>query len=101
MITNAMSPGRTVANRNDAKPVATEIERLALQLRIDVNLLSYEIRWALGEERINRVTPSYERFREWSRHREGLYDFWRFANIQLGAEISQDEILDIWACIAL
>jgi hypothetical protein len=65
-------------------PVDTGIRTLALQLRLDLGLLFQEIKWALGEERINRVTPTYDQFRIWSRERDGLNLFWEFANLQLG-----------------
>ena len=80
-------------------PVGREVEILASQLRLDLNLLLHEMKWALGEERINRVTPKEEQFREWSRQRDGLYEFWRFANEILGVTIEQDDIQDIWNCI--
>jgi hypothetical protein len=78
-----------------------EIKRLALQLRLDWAILFQEIEWALGEERINRVTPTYEQFRLWSREKDGLNRFWAFANLQLGNELSPDEVHDIWDCIDL
>src|SRR5258705_2685966 len=80
-------------------PVGLEVEILVSQLGLDLNLLLHEIKWALGEERINRVTPKDEQFRKWSRQREGLNEFWKFANEKLGAVIDQDEIRDIWNCI--
>ncbi len=76
-----------------------EVEILVSQLGLDFNILLHEIKWALGEQRINRVTPNYEQFREWSRQREGLYEFWKFANKTLSVEIDSDEIQDIWNCI--
>ncbi len=71
------------------------------QLGLDINLLMHEIKWALGEERINRLTPGYDQFREWTRQRDGLYQFWGFANRKLGVELRQDEVEDIWDCIHL
>ena len=65
-------------------PVDTGIRTLALQLRLDLGLLFQETKWALGEERINHVTPTYDQFRIWSRERDGLNLFWEFANLQLG-----------------
>jgi hypothetical protein len=82
-------------------PASREIERLASQLQLDTSLLVHEIQWALGEERINRVTPSYSEFRKWCRQRDGLYTFWEFANTKLNAELSPDEVRDIWDCIDL
>ena len=61
----------------------------------------HEIQWALGEERINRVTPTYDLFRKWDRQRDGLYEFWRFANSRLDASLSQEEVRDIWECVDL
>lgn len=78
-----------------------EIERIAQQLGLDITLLRNEILWSLGEVRINQVTPTYQQFREWSRQRDGPLKFWAFANSKLGAEVTQDEILDIWNCIDL
>lgn len=78
-----------------------EIERLAGQLHLDVTLVFKEIQWALGEERINRVTPSAEVFREWCRSQTGLMQCWKHTQITLQAEVSQEEIADIWACIDL
>ena len=40
--------------------VLDEISALARQLRLDTSLVYKEIYWALGEERINRVTPTDE-----------------------------------------
>ena len=37
-----------------------DISAIAQQLRRDTSLLYKEIYWALGEERINRVTPTME-----------------------------------------
>ena len=79
--------------------VGLEVEVLVSQLGLDFNLLLHEIKWALGEERINRVTPKDEQFRKWSRQRDGLNEFWKFANERLRAVIDQDEIRDIWNCI--
>src|ERR1700688_1376264 len=87
--------------RNQPIIVDTEIRSLALQLRLDVGLLFQEIKWALGEERINRVTPTYDQFRIWSRERDGLNCFWEFANLQIGTQLSPDEVHDIWNCIEL
>jgi hypothetical protein len=78
-----------------------EIDRIAQQLGLDSTILRNEILWSLGELRIDRVTPTYEQFREWYRQREGLRNFWAFANSKLEAELTQDEILDIWNCIDL
>jgi 5-methylcytosine-specific restriction endonuclease McrA len=81
--------------------VTKEIEEIAEQLGLDITLLRNEILWALGEERINRATPTYEQFRKWCRQRDGLRKFWAFANSRLEAKVAQDEILDIWHCIDL
>jgi len=78
-----------------------EIERIARQLGLDITLLRKEILWSLGEVRINHVTPTYEQFREWSRQKDGPRKFWVFAESQLKAEVTQDEILDIWKCLDL
>ncbi|MGH9771849.1 MAG: HNH endonuclease [Candidatus Acidiferrales bacterium] len=74
---------------------------LAAQLNLDTSLLLSEIFWALGEERINRVTPSHSQFREWGRQADGLLLFWKFANSALGICLEQEEVHDIWACISL
>ncbi len=89
------------AMNNQPKPVDAEIRSLALQLRLDIGLLLQEIKWALGEERINRVTPPYDQFRKWSRERDGLNSFWHFANTQIGSQLSPDEVHDMWTCIEL
>lgn len=78
-----------------------EISALARQLRLNTSLVYKEIYWALGGERINRVTPTDEQFREWKRSSDGLTRFWSFANGKLGSELSQDEAHDIWECIDL
>jgi hypothetical protein len=81
--------------------ILDEISILAQQLRLDTSLVYKEIYWALGEERINRVTPTEEQFIEWKRNADGLTRFWSFANGRLGSELSQDDIHDIWQCIDL
>jgi hypothetical protein len=78
-----------------------EIERIAQQLGLDITLLRKEILWSLGEVRINQVTPTYQQFREWNRRNDGPRKFWAFADSKLDAEVTQDEILDIWNCIDL
>jgi HNH endonuclease len=78
-----------------------EVEALASQLGMDMSLLLHEIRWALGEQRINRVTPSRDQFWEWSRERDGLTKFWCFANAELGVTLLPEEVSDLWECIAL
>lgn len=78
-----------------------EVEYLVHQLGLDLKLIFHEIQWSLGEERINRVTPSYEKFREWERKRDGLHQFWHFANSKLNTTLSQEEIVDIWNCVDL
>jgi len=75
---------------NVSLPIDAEIRALALQLHLDLGLLFQEIKWALGEERINRATPTYDQFREWSRERDGLNRFWEFANLQIGTELLPD-----------
>jgi len=77
------------------------ISQLAEQLRLDTSLLYQEIYWALGEERINRVTPNQQQFRDWKRSKDGLMQFWAFANARLGCELEQDEVHDVWDCIDL
>lgn len=84
-----------------SKLLSAEIQRLALQLGLDLNLLFHEVQWALGEERINRVTPSYEQFRNLTRKKEGLRKFWQFANTRLDQVLEADEVQDIWECIDL
>ncbi len=87
----------------DAKSVSTldQISGLAAQLKLDTSLLFNEIFWALGEERINRVTPSVSQFKEWRRQPDGLLQFWHFANSTLATNLEQDEVHDIWMCIDL
>ena len=76
-----------------------DISTLAQQLRLDTALLYKEILWALGEERINRLTPPPVQFREWKRNSDGLMQFWSFANERLGCTLSQEEAHDVWECI--
>lgn len=76
-----------------------DISALAQQLGLDTSLLYREILWALGEERINRVTPTEAQFREWRRNNDGLMQFWSFANQLLGCTIDQEDAKDIWECI--
>jgi hypothetical protein len=78
-----------------------QIAVLAAQLKLDTSMLFNEIFWALGEVRINRVTPEAAQFREWSRQADGLLQFWRFADSTLGTHLEQDEAHDIWNCINL
>ena len=85
-------------NNNLAK---SEVTRLSQQLGLDLDLLFHEVYWALGEERINRVTPTYVQFRKWARQRDGLSRFWNFANRKLGVDLSADEAQDIWEWIDL
>ena len=80
---------------------SAEVVQLARQLSLDLDLLFHEIYWALGEERINRVTPTYDRFRDWARQSDGLSQFWEFANTTLRTILSPDEVEDIWRCIDL
>lgn len=79
----------------------SEVSLLATQLGLDLDLLVHEIQWALGEERINRVTPTYEQFREWDRQKDGLHQFWIYANEKLFSELTADEVTDSWKCIDL
>jgi hypothetical protein len=81
--------------------VIEEISALARQLNLDTSLVYREIYWALGEERINRLTPTEEQFKDWKRSSDGLMRFWSFANGKLGSELSQDEAHDVWECIDL
>src|ERR1039457_1625111 len=91
--------GKMRSHPNKALDLANaEVVHLARQLGIDLTLLFHEIYWALGEERINRVTPTYDRFREWARQRDGLSQFWEFANTTLSVALSPDEVEDIWQC---
>ncbi|MGC2661126.1 MAG: HNH endonuclease signature motif containing protein [Bryobacteraceae bacterium] len=81
--------------------LSDDIFALAQQLRLDTGLLYKEILWALGEERINRVTPTQVQFREWKRNNDGLMLFWSYANERLGCMLSQEDAHDIWQCIDL
>jgi hypothetical protein len=78
-----------------------DIAALSQQLRLDTSLLYREVYWALGEERINRVTPTEEQFRDWKRNNDGLMKFWSYANERLGCTLAQDDARDIWECIDL
>ena len=99
---------RNVGDRNNrvsreslSSPVQLDVGILVFQLGLDLNLLLHEIKWALGEERINRVTPRPDQFLEWSRQHDGLMQFWRFANSKLGVALQPDEVRDIWECICM
>lgn len=81
--------------------VTDDISALASQLRLDTSALYKEILWALGEERINRVTPTEAQFREWRQNNDGLMLFWSYANQRLGCILDQDDTRDIWECIDL
>ena len=100
-----MKRKRSGARRNNdsRRPfvVSSEIKRLAEQLHLDIGLLFKEIEWALGEQRINTVTPSADVFREWSRRTDGLYEFWKYARYMLNNELDQEEVRDLWDCIDL
>jgi len=78
-----------------------DIAGLSQQLKLDTSLLYKEVYWALGEERINKVTPTETQFREWKRNKDGLMQFWAFANERLGCALAQDEAHDIWECLDL
>lgn len=79
----------------------SEVMRLAKQLGLDLDLLFHEVYWALGEERINKVTPTYDCFRAWERQKDGLDRFWEFANSTLSIVLNADEVRDIWDCVDL
>jgi hypothetical protein len=81
--------------------IIESISILTQQLRLDNALVYKEIYWALGEERIDRVTPSADQYLEWKRSADGLIQFWASANERLGCQLSQAEIHDIWHCIDL
>lgn len=81
--------------------ISQEIRHIAKQLDLDTNLIMHEVYWALGEERINKVTPSYDKFHNWMRTKDGLALFWEYANATLGVELHPDEVQDIWECIEL
>lgn len=68
---------------------------------MDVSSVTLELYWALGEERINRVTPEPTQFHEWRRQKDGLFKFWGYANSKLAVPLSADEVHDIWDCIDL
>lgn len=78
-----------------------EIIRLARQLGLDLDLLSREISWAMGEMRINLVTPAEEEFVKWTQRRDGLFQFWAVANARLCVPLDQEEAVDIWRCLEL
>jgi hypothetical protein len=77
------------------------IPRLATQLQLDLELFTHEIQWILGEERINRVTPTHKQFQDWKKQKDGLNQFWKYANEKLNTELTADEAQDIWDCINL
>lgn len=77
------------------------ISKLAEQLRLEMDIVYDELYWALGEERINRVTPSIEEFRAFQRCTDGLTQFWGYANNRLAFALGVEEARDIWECIDL
>jgi hypothetical protein len=81
--------------------ITDDIAALARQMQLDTALIYREIYWALGEERINRVTPDDAQFQKWKRAADGLTQFWSFANRTLGVDLPQDDVRDIWQCIDL
>jgi hypothetical protein len=81
--------------------VNEEILRLASQLGMNLNVIMHELQWALGEQRIDLVTPTLEQFQQWGRQRDGLDQFWAYANQKLGTELLPYEVQDIWECIDL
>lgn len=85
----------------DSKRAIDDVMRLARQLRLDMGLLYHELYWALGEERINKITPTSQQFRTWQRQKDGLNRFWEFANNKLGSELDADDVQDVWECIDL
>lgn len=78
-----------------------QIKLLADQLGLSPTVLLKSVCWALGEERINRITPAADQFREWRQSRDGLLKLWTHANRVLASPITQDEAADIWECIDL
>lgn len=74
---------------------------MAFQLDVDLELLSREIEWALGEMRINKVMPTRDEYLEMHRHRDGLLRFWAAANGKLAVPLTQDEVVDVWKCVDL
>jgi HNH endonuclease len=92
---------KTIISCVGSELVSTEIRRIAQQLGLELGLLFHEVQWALGEERINKLTPPYEDFRMWTRRKDGLHEFWKFANEKLHLELNADEALDIWECVDL
>ena len=69
---NVVDRNNRVSRESLSSPVQLDVEILVSQLGLDLNLLLHEIKWALGEERINRVTPRPDQFWEWSRQNDGL-----------------------------
>ena len=77
------------------------IEKLTTQLGLDPNLFLHEIHWILEEERINKITPTLEQFQDWNRQKDGLNQFWKYANSILCIELTAEEAQYIWNCIDL
>lgn len=83
------------------EPELEEIAAIGRQLNLELSTIFQELFWALGEVRINRVTPDASQFQEWKRQRDGLLQFWAFANSQLTVPLDQEDAHDIWRCIDL
>lgn len=77
------------------------MQRLLSQLNMNLDVISQEIYWALGESRIDSVTPTRKQFQEWRRQSNGLCLFWEFANAKLGTNLDPEEVRDLWECIDL
>jgi hypothetical protein len=90
-----------MSSDNNFNSSTSNIEKIATQLGLNSNLFFREIQWALEEERINKVTPTHDQFQEWSRQKDGLSKFWKYANSKLCVDLTADEAQYIWNCIDL
>ena len=75
--------------------------RLLDQVGVDPGLLVHEVYWAMGEVRINRVTPTVDQFLVWKRRRDGLAVFGCHVRDCLKSEIDPEDVRDLWECVDL
>lgn len=96
------SHGEALSVLNGGSDIWTsEIVRMSHQIDHDLHVLNQEVVWAMGEERINQVTPSHVQFVEWQRSKVGLQEFWTYANRILREPLSMDDVQDVWKCIEM
>jgi hypothetical protein len=91
-----LNGGTGVPSTNREWAYQTIFPRLHSSFGLTPHYFYKESFWALGEERINRVTPTEVQFREWKRNNDGLMQFWSIANQRLDCTLDQEDAHDIW-----